>query len=190
VARTFTDLLRPERKALGTRFGTMGDRLWYLARGRDVRRVSANAPVKSISKETTFSVDTSDLKLLDGHIYRLSEQVADRAKAKGQAGLIVTLKLKRANHTQLSRRVTLYDPTQMTDRIYRTARDLMAKVGDQGPYRLIGVGISDLSAADTADLSVDLLDQGAAKRAAAERATDEIRAKFGRDAIKKGRALR
>ena len=188
--RTFTDLLRWERKDLSARFGTMGDRLWYLARGRDVRRVSANAPVKSISKETTFSVDTSDLKLLDGHIYRLSEQVADRAKAKGQAGLIVTLKLKRANHTQLSRRVTLYDPTQMTDRIYRTARDLMAKVGDQGPYRLIGVGISDLSAADTADLSVDLLDQGAAKRAAAERATDEIRAKFGRDAIKKGRALR
>ncbi len=188
--RTFSDLLRWDRKDLGARFGTMGDRLWHLARGQDVRRVSANAPVKSISKETTFSEDTSDLELLDGHIYRLSEQVSDRAKATGQAGLIVTLKLKRANHTQLSRRVTLYDPTQMTDRIYRTARDLMAKTGDQGPYRLIGVGISDLSAADTADLAADLLDQDAAKRAAAERATDEIRAKFGRDAIKKGRALR
>ena len=188
--RTFADLLRWDRKDLGARFGSMGDRLWHLARGQDVRRVSPNAPVKSISKETTFSTDTSDITVLDGHIFRLSEQVSERAKAKGQAGRIVTLKLKRANHTQLSRRVSLYDPTQMADRIYRTARDLMANVGDQGPYRLIGVGISELSSADTADLSVDLLDQGAAKRAAAERATDKIRAKFGRDAIKKGRALR
>lgn len=188
--RTFADLLRWDRKDLGARFGSMGDRLWHLARGQDVRRVSANAPVKSISKETTFSTDTSDLTVLDGHIFRLSEQVSARAKAKGQAGRIVTLKLKRTNHTQLSRRISLYDPTQMADRIYRTARDLMAQVGDEGPFRLIGVGISDLSLAETADLSHDLLDQGADKRAAAERATDKIRAKFGRDAIKKGRALR
>ena len=188
--RTFSDLLRWDRKDLGARFGSMGDRLWYLARGQDIRRVSNNAPVKSISKETTFSTDTSDLTVLDGHIFRLSEQVSARAKAKGLAGRIVTLKLKRANHNQLSRRISLYDPTQMADRIYRTARELMAQVGNEGPYRLIGVGISDLSLADTADLSVDLLDQDASKRAAAERATDKIRAKFGRDAIKKGRALR
>lgn len=188
--RTFSDLLRWDRKDLGARFGSMGDRLWHLARGQDMRRVTNNAPVKSISKETTFSTDTSDLTVLDGHIFRLSEQVSARAKAKGQAGRIVTLKLKRANHTQLSRRISLYDPTQMADRIYRTARELMAQVGNEGPYRLIGVGISDLSFADTADLSVDLLDQDASKRAAAERATDKIRAKFGPDAIKKGRALR
>lgn len=188
--RTFSDLLRWDRKDLGARFGSMGDRLWHLARGQDMRRVSNNTPVKSISKETTFSTDTSDLTALDGHIFRLSEQVSARAKSKGQAGRIVTLKLKRANHTQLSRRVSLYDPTQMADRIYRTASELMALVGNEGPYRLIGVGISELSDADTADLSVDLLDQDAGKRAAAERATDKIRAKFGRDAIKKGRALR
>jgi len=188
--RTFSDLLRWDRKDLGARFGSMGDRLWHLARGQDVRRVSGNAPLKSISKETTFSTDTSDPAVLDGHIFRLSEQVSERAKSKGQAGRVVTLKLKRANHTQLSRRVSLYDPTQMADRIYRTARDLLANVGNEGPYRLIGVGISELSDADTADLSVDLLDQDAAKRAAAERATDKIRKKFGRDAIKKGRALR
>ncbi|WP_456387388.1 DNA polymerase IV [Profundibacter sp.] len=188
--RNFDDLLRWDRKDLGARFGSMGDRLWHLARGQDVRRVSANAPVKSISKETTFSTDTSDLAVLDGYIFRLAEQVSARAKAKGQAGRIVTLKLKRADHTQLSRRISLYDPTQMADRIYRTARGLMAQVGDEGPYRLIGVGISDLSLAETADLSHDLLDQDATKRAAAERATDKIRAKFGRDAIRKGRALR
>ena len=81
--RTFTDLLRWDRADLTARFGSMGDRLWHLARGEDRRRVSANAPMKSISNETTFHEDTGDADLLDGHLWRLSEKVADRAKAKG-----------------------------------------------------------------------------------------------------------
>ena len=93
--RTFSDLLRWDRKELGQRFGSTGDRLWHLARGEDYRSVTRNAPVKSISNETTFNEDTAATDILDGHIWRLSEKVADRAKAKGQAGRVVTLKLKR-----------------------------------------------------------------------------------------------
>ena len=188
--RTFADLLRWERKDLGSRFGSMGDRLYFLARGQDRRRISANAPVKSISNETTFYDDTSDIHILDGHIWRLAENVSDRAKARDLAGRVVTLKLKRANHTSLSKRISLRDPTQLADRIYRTARELFDQVGNQGPYRLIGVGISDLIPENRADLSGDLLDPQAAKREDAERATDSIRERFGKDAIKKGRALR
>jgi DNA polymerase-4 len=186
----FSDLLRWDKADLHARFGAMGDRLWHLARGEDHRRVSAHAPIKSISNETTFFEDTSDPELLDGHIWRLAENVADRAKAKGHAGRVVTLKLKRANHTLLTRRVSLRDPTQLADRIYRTARDLFDAAGDQGPYRLIGVGISDLVPADDADRAPDLLDPTAGQRTEAERATDRIRARFGKDAIIKGRALR
>lgn len=188
--RTFADLLRWDRKDLHARFGAMGDRLWHLARGQDHRRVSALAPMKSISNETTFFEDTSDPDLLDGHIWRLSEKVSDRAKARNLAGRVVTLKLKRANHTLLTRRISLHDPTQFADRIYRTARDLFDQLGNQGPYRLIGVGLSEISADTTADLSGDLLDPDAAKRSDAERAADRIRARFGHDAILKGRALR
>ena len=161
-----------------------------MSRGEDYRRVQRNAPVKSISNETTFFEDTSDPDILDGHIWRLSEKVADRAKAKSKAGLVVTLKLKRANHKILTRQSQLTDPTQIADRIYRTARDLFDIVGDQGPYRLLGVGLSQLSADDGADLSGDLLDPQAAQRAKAERATDLIRDRFGQDAILKGRSLR
>ena len=57
-------------------------------------------------------------------------------------------------------------------------------------YRLIGVGITDLCPATEADGPTDLFDPTAATRARAERATDAIRARFGRDAIIKGRALR
>jgi DNA polymerase-4 len=188
--RTFTDLLRWDKTDLTVRFGSMGERLWHLARGQDHRRISANAPVKSISKETTFGEDTADPDILDGHIWRLAEQVADRAKAKDTAGRIVTLKLKRSDFTSLTRRVTLHDPTQLADRIYRTARALFDQLDDPGPYRLIGCGISELTSDETADLAGDLLDPDASKRSKAEQATDRIRSKFGTKAIVKGRALR
>ena len=188
--RTFSDLLRWERTDLHARFGAMGDRLWHLARGQDHRRVDARAPVKSISNETTFNDDTGDLDILDGHIWRLAEKVSDRAKARQLAGRVVTLKLKRANHSSLTRRQSLRDASQLADTIYRTARTLMDGAADQAPFRLIGVGLSDLVNEGAADLSGDLLDPGAVQRSGAERARDQIRAKFGDAAIRKGRALR
>lgn len=188
--RTFTDLLRWDRDDLNARFGGMGDRLWHLARGQDRRRVSAHAPVKSISNETTFFEDTGDPDLLDGHLWRLSEKVSDRAKARALAGRIVTLKLKRADFRTLTRRVSLHDPTQMADTIYRRARAMFDLVADEGPFRLIGVGVSDLLPEAAADRSGDLLDPDAAKRGQAERAADAIRDRFGAEAIIKGRALR
>ncbi len=188
--RTFSDLLRWDQEALTARFGSMGYRLWHLARGQDKRRVSSHEPMKSISNETTFYEDTASTDILDGHIWRLSEKVADRAKAKGLAGRVVTLKLKRANHKIITRRVALHDATQIADRIYRTARGLFDLVGDQGPYRLLGCGLSDLCPEEQADTSGDLLDPGGQQRSQAERATDEIRRRFGTDAIVKGRSLR
>ncbi len=188
--RTITDLLRWDRRDLNARFGSMGDRLWHLARGIDHRRVQRDERPKSISKETTFFEDTSDPDILDGHLWRLAEQVSDRAKAKRLAGKTVTLKLKTAGFQTVTRRHSLGDATQTADRIYRAARELYDHAGTRGPFRLIGVGISDLTAESEADRSGDLLDPDAGKRAAAERATDAIRARFGHDAIIKGRALR
>lgn len=188
--RTFADLLRWDRTDLSTRFGAMGDRLFHLARGTDRRRVVRDAPVKSISNETTFEEDIADPDVLDGHIWRLAEMVADRAKAKGFAGRVVTLKLKRTNHSALSRRVSLHEPTQIADRLYREARALFERVNDVGSYRLLGVGLSDLTPAGPDEMHHDLLDPQAAVRAEAERATDALRARFGKDAILKGRALR
>ncbi|MEL6119447.1 MAG: DNA polymerase IV [Pseudomonadota bacterium] len=188
--RTLADLLRWERQDLAARFGSMGDRLWHLARGQDRRRVSAHEPVKSISNETTFGEDTANLEILDGHIWRMAEKVSDRAKAKDLAGRVVTLKLKRSDHSIITRRHSLRDATQMADTLYTQARALMDQVKHDAPYRLIGVGLSHLVSAQEADLSGDLLDPGARVRGQAERATDEIRRKFGEDAIIKGRALR
>jgi DNA polymerase-4 len=188
--RSFADLLRWDRTDLVARFGSMGERLWHLARGQDRRRVTANAPVKSISNETTFGEDIADPDLLDGHLWRLSEKVADRAKARGLAGRVVTLKLRQSDHRTITRRHALREPTQLADRLYRAARALMDQVPGGVAWRLIGVGLTELVDAGAADRAGDLLDPSAPRRAVAERATDAIRARFGPDAIIKGRALR
>ena len=184
------DLLRWDRKELGARFGSMGDRLWHLARGEDNRRVSAHDPVKSISNETTFDADIAARDRLEGHLWRLAEKVADRAKARDLAGRTVTLKLRRKDFTLLTRRQSLREPTQMADRLWQAGQALLAQVAEPGPFRLIGISLSDLAPATVADRTADLLDPGAALRAEAERATDRIRARFGPDAIVKGRSLR
>lgn len=188
--RTISDLRRWDRDALIRRFGGQGMRLYQLARGEDSRAVSRDRAVKSISNETTFSEDIAEIDVLDGHIWRLAEKLSDRAKAKGLAGRTVTLKLKRNDFRLMTRRTTLPDGTQTADRIYRTARGLYDRMEHPRPYRLVGVGISDLMPAEAADREGDLLDPGAGVRVAAERATDRIRERFGPDAILKGRALR
>lgn len=188
--RTIADIKRRDRKDLIKRYGSMGERLYHLSRGTDRRRISTSRVLKSISNETTFFDDTADPDILDGHLWRLSEKVADRAKAKEMSGRVVTLKLKTAKFKLVTRRTTMQAPVQMAETIYKTARYLLTNEVAKGPFRLIGVGISDLADARAAKEIPDLLDPAAPKRAAAEVATDKIRARFGTKAIQKGRGLR
>ena len=182
---SFTDLLRWEKADLTARFGSIGERLWHLARGQDKRQISAHTPIKSISNETTFFEDTTDPDILDGHLWRMAEKVADRAKAKHLAGMVIVLKLKRKDHSLITRRKALRDATQLADKIYRTARSLFDQVEHKGPFRLIGTGLAHLCSEENAERSEDLLDPKAAQRGQAERATDQIRARFGAEAILK-----
>ncbi|MEM9012894.1 MAG: DNA polymerase IV [Pseudomonadota bacterium] len=188
--RSIADIRRRDRAGLVARYGGMGDHLWRLAHGEDHRRVSANAPVKSISNETTFGEDIADVDLLDGHIWRLAAKVSDRAKARALAGATVTLKLKRHDHRLLTRQSRLSEPTQMADTIYQAARPLLDPELPRGPFRLLGIGLSHLGPAAEADRTADLLDPAARQRVAAERASDAIRQRYGAEAIVKGRALR
>jgi DNA polymerase IV len=188
--RTIADLRARDRAHLVRRFGVLGDRLWSLAHGQDARAVVPDHALKSISHETTFEVDTADLDTLRRHLWPLAEQVSARAKARSLAGQTVTLKLKRADHTTLSRRQTLPEPTQMADRLYRAALAMLSRDLQQGPFRLIGVGLAALVSATEAETSGDLLAPEAARRLAAERAADRIRARFGPESIILGRSLR
>jgi len=188
--RKIDDLLRYTAKNLADSYGSMGLRLYDLSRGQDARKISGATTVKSISSETTFNEDTADINVLDGYLWRLSVDAADRAKAKGMAGRVVVLKLKTSDFRALSRRMTLEAPAQQADTIYTIARRLLQKAQENGPFRLLGVGITDLCPDHDAESAGDLLDTQAPKRRAIETATDTIRQKFGKDSIKKGRALK
>ncbi len=175
---------------LAKHFGRSGPRLWRLAHGQDTRRFSTHSPVRSMSNETTFSEDISDLAVLDGYIWRLSEKVAGRAKAKQEAGRVVTLKLKQSDFKLISRRKSLSQPVQLAEQIYQTARELLESEKHKSPFRLIGVGISEVNSFMLDETAAAALDAELQKKVKVERTADEIRERFGADAIIKGRALR
>ena len=184
--------LRPlGAKALTARYGSIGQRLHELSMGIDLRRVNPSDGAKSISTETTFEADISDPDPLIGNLWRLAVRTSDRAKAKGLAGHTVTLKLKCADFRGLTRQERLSAPTNLVDTIYRSGERMLQRMLPEAPFRLIGIGISDLVDQDqTAPTAADLFAEDNEARRGAEAATDEIRARFGKDAIIRGRALR
>lgn len=187
--RTLADVRRAGLRRLVERLGPSGERLWQLSHGEDHRRVTPDAPLKSVSKETTFDTDISDRAALERHLWVLCEQAADRMKAKGLQGRTATLKLRRADFSALSRQQRLEEPSQLADTLFRVTQGLLAALPEKGPFRLIGAGYTDLTAADGRDPVGDLLDPQAGARAGAERAMDRIRARFGKEAISRGRGL-
>ena len=171
------------------RYGEMGARLAHLANGEDRRRVSTDREAKSISSETTFFDDISDAGELQTILLNLCEKVADRMKKQKIVGHTLTLKLKTAGFTTRTRARHLALPTQLAHVIYENAADLLLKETDGTKYRLIGVGLSGLESAHGED-PTDLLEPAIAKKAAAERAMDSVRDKFGQDAVVRGRLYR
>ena len=186
--RTVGQLQSLEEKELLARYGSLGSRLYRFSRGEDGRQVHRGGAAKSVSSETTFNEDLSKAAALEARLWPLCEAVSRRMKAADLAGRTLTLKLKSATFRTRTRRRQMGAPTHLAEDMYRAARPLLAGECDGTAFRLIGIGLSDLSPAASA--APDLLDPDARKRAAAEHAIDAVRDKLGRDAIAKGRSLR
>jgi DNA polymerase-4 len=183
--RTVGQLQRMERGDLMRRYGVMGDRLYHLSRGEDDRRVHPDSDAKSVSAETTFDTDISAMAELVPVLRALSEKVSARLKKSGIAGRTVVLKLKTQDFKLRTRNRQLGDPTRLADRIFQTGLDLLRREADGTKYRLLGIGVSDLSDDDKAD-PPDLVDIQSRKRALAEGAIDTLRGKFGKKAVETG----
>ena len=187
--RTVGQLQVQDERELLARYGSMGRRLHRFSRGEDDRRVHRGAAAKSVSSETTFSEDLSEAAALEARLWPLCESVSRRMKAAEIAGRTLTLKLKTSAFRTRTRQRRLGAPTQLAEDMYRAALPMLAGECDGTAFRLIGIGLSDLSAPDDAG-EADLLDPDARKRAAVEHTLDAVRDKLGRDAIAKGRSLR
>lgn len=182
---TIGQLQKMEAVDLARRYGAMGLRLASLAHGRDDRPVSAHRETKSVSSETTFDTDISDVAQLRAILRRLAEEVSTRLKAADLAGRTVTLKLKTPDFRIITRSRSLADPTQLADRIFRTGDELLKTAAEGKRFRLIGIGVSELTDGTRADPD-DLVDPVAGQRARAERAVDALRSKFGKKAVELG----
>ncbi len=186
---TIGQLQDADTRDLARRYGATGLWLSRMANAEDHRPVDPGGEMKTISSETTFNTDIAAPAELEAILWRQSERVSARAKKLGLSGHTVVLKLKTADFRLRTRSHTLDAPTQLADRIFRSARLALKREADGTKFRLLGVGISNLAPASGAD-PASLIDPEGDKRAAAERAMDRIREKFGGGAVGTGRGLK
>lgn len=171
------------------RYGEIGARLAKLSRGEDFRKVTIERETKSISTETTFNSDLSDFESLSTALLSLCERLSERLKKQGFSGDTVTLKLKTAGFKSRTRAQHIMMPTQLATTLYDVGVQLLAREVDGTAFRLLGIGVTGLEQADGSD-PADLIEPGVARKAAAERAIDKVREKFGREALVRGKLYR
>ncbi|MEV4162912.1 DNA polymerase IV [Nonomuraea dietziae] len=182
--RSVGDLARVPLTTLQRELGhAAGTHLAALAWGRDERPVTAHVPDKSIGAEETFAADVDDPEVIKRELLRLSERVAARVRAGGHVGRTVSVKLRRADFSTITRSRTLREPTDVAQEIYATACELFAAAGlERVRLRLVGVRMENLKPAESASHQLSLGEKETGWREA-ERAMDKAIRRFGPDAV-------
>jgi len=174
---------------LKSHFGASGEVLHHFASGIDDREVEPPAPAKQISRETTFSQDTRDHSFLKATLRYLGERVGAELREEGKQAKTITLKLRYADFTTITRRQTLNQAFDSDQTIFDTGVKLLNRAlsGEKRAVRLIGIGVSSLTEAGR---QLDMLDSQAHRQKQLDRAIDRIRNKYGFTAIQTGRTLK
>ncbi len=187
---TIGQLAATPLNVLKRHFGASGELLQKHASGIDDRKVEAPGPAKSISRETTFEKDSRDPALLRGTLRYLSERVGSDLRQRGKLAKCITLKLRYADFTTVTRQQSLSQASSNTDQtIFDTGLKLLKKelAAEKQLVRLIGIGASNLTEASQ---QLDMLDPPARRQEKLNHVIDRIRQKYGFTAIQTGRTLR
>ena len=132
-------------EALVTVLGPWGAALKRRAQGEDPSPVETDRETKSVSAEETFPEDVSDREPLAGELRRMADRVAQSLEKHGLVGRTVTLKLRLADFTTLTRSASRDNATAHADAILADALRLLDANWEPGTnVRLIGVGVSNL----------------------------------------------
>jgi DNA polymerase-4 len=168
------------RKAIGV---ASADHLHALANGHDSRSVVTDTPDKSIGAEETFAVDHHDRDVLRRELLRLAERTAGSLRARGLRGRTVSIKVRYADFTTITRSRTLQVATDVTQEVYRTACRLLDEQTPPGAVRLIGVRMEQLTEVSEGgeQLTFDAPEHGWRD---ADQAADQARSRFGTAAIR------
>ena len=178
IAHTPLDTLR---RALGH---AVGSQLFELAWGRDPRPVVPEQSERSIGAEETFARDVDDPVVLRRELLRLAERTAARLRSAGQVGRTVTIKVRFADFTTLTRSRTLKEATDVARDVYGVAVTLLDALGLQrGRVRLVGVRVEGLAPADQQQRQL-LLDERPFGWRDAERAVVRASARFGAGSVR------
>ncbi len=179
------DLARLDPITARLRLGEDGPNLVARAQGIDHRRVDPTPNPKSISAETTFSDNIADPAMLRATLVQLADKLARRLRAADCAAGNLTLKLRTARFETRSLAVPLHAATQLGETLRDSAAPILLTAADGTFFRLLGLGTNRLLPASEADHG-DLLDQETPRRAARQRAIDQLTAKFGPNSIHRG----
>ncbi len=176
-------------RVLKSHFGVSGEILHRHASGIDDRKVELPGAAKSISRETTFGKDTGDRSFLQATLRYLSERVGSELRQRGRQARCITLKLRYADFTTITRSRTLTQASDADQAIADTGLELLSKAlaQEKQPVRLIGIGVSNLAEPGR---QLAMLDSSAQRLEQLNRAIDRIRQKYGFTAIQTGRTLK
>lgn len=188
--RTVADVAATPADTLCRLLGpSAGQHLADLAWGRDPRPVVAHEPDRSIGAEETFGTDVDDPAVVTRELLRLSEKVAARLRSRGYVGRTISLKIRFADFTTITRSRTVSDATDVAKEIYTEAARLFHALGLQrARIRLVGVRVTGLIDEATAPRQL-LLDDTAADWRGTEQAVDRITQRFGSGMVRPARLL-
>ncbi len=188
---TLGDVRNYSAEQLSRRLGKYGNRLAELADGIDHSKVKPTRVVKSISSEATLSADTRDRERLESYLLCHAEDVGRQLRRKGLWAKTVTLKLKHADFTQITRQRRLALPARTSEALFKAACELLMQYKTNKPVRLIGLGVSELSAA-SGPVQLSLFDtekDSGTKWDRVDNVVDTIAERFGPDTVKKARLV-
>ncbi len=186
--RTVADLANAPVSTLERELGpATAAHLSALAWGRDERKVVTGTHDKSIGAEETFGTDIGDPELIRRELLRLAGRTARGLRSSGYVARTISVKLRRADFSTITRSRTLSEPTDVAQKIYATACELYAASGvaDGVLLRLVGVRASGLSPASQAGTQLALGERADTWRQA-ETAMDRITRRFGSGALRPG----
>ncbi|TMK89245.1 MAG: DNA polymerase IV [Actinobacteria bacterium] len=179
--RTVGDLAAlPETTVVHALGDAHGRHLHALAWGRDERPVEPDRAAKSIGHEETYAHDRYEPDVLRREAVRMGEAVAARLRELGQAGRTVTVKVRFADFQTITRSRTVAEPVDTGPAVAAVACELLDQVDPTPGVRLLGVSASNLAPKEARQLS---LDEAAPLWDEATLAVDEVRQRFGADAV-------
>ena len=144
--RTGADLRAWSLAELESRFGSSGKWYFHICRGIDEREVRPDRPYKSVSAERTFDEDLVEPVRLSAELERIAGYAWARVQRAGVAGRTVTLKIKYADFSLITRSRSFSDTIAGEQAFAEAGQALLtAIIPVPKGIRLLGLGLHNLS---------------------------------------------